>query len=168
MSIRLNKAIKELNIGLQTAVEFLAKRPELGEVKPEPTCKISEEQYEALSNAFAKDKEVRTQAEKLFQKKPKDQKEKKEQKEEKSAEKKEKSAPRETVRQEYKPLGKIDLDAINGKKAEPKKAEKPVEEKKPEPKYRFPKTPLILVWSSWSLFHRLCYLSCFKRIGYHV
>ena len=134
MSIRLNKAIKELNIGLQTAVEFLAKRPELGEVKPEPTCKISEEQYEALSNAFAKDKEVRTQAEKLFQKKPKDQKEKKEQKEEKSAEKKEKSAPKETVRQEYKPLGKIDLDAINGKKAEPKKAEKPVEEKKPEPK----------------------------------
>ena len=134
MSIRLNKAIKELNIGLQTAVEFLAKRPELGEVKPEPTCKISEEQYEALSNAFAKDKEVRTQAEKLFQKKPKDQKEKKEQKEEKSAEKKEKSAPRETVRQEYKPLGKIDLDAINGKKAEPKKAEKPVEEKKPEPR----------------------------------
>ena len=133
MSIRLNKAIKELNIGLQTAVEFLAKRPELGEVKPEPTCKISEEQYEALSNAFAKDKEVRTQAEKLFQKKPKDQKEKKEQKEEKSPEKKEKSAPRETVRQEYKPLGKIDLDAINGKKAEPKKAEKPVEEKKPEP-----------------------------------
>ena len=133
MSIRLNKAIKELNIGLQTAVEFLAKRPELGEVKPEPTCKISEEQYEALSNAFAKDKEVRTQAEKLFQKKPKDQKEKKEQKEEKSAEKKEKSAPRETVRQEYKPLGKIDLDAINGKKAEPKKAEKPVEEKTPEP-----------------------------------
>ncbi|MDD7127547.1 MAG: translation initiation factor IF-2 [Prevotella sp.] len=133
MSIRLNKAIKELNIGLQTAVEFLAKRPELGEVKPEPTCKISEEQYEALSNAFAKDKEVRTQAEKLFQKKPKDQKEKKEQKEEKSAEKKEKSAPRETVRQEYKPLGKIDLDAINGKKAEPKKAEKLVEEKKPEP-----------------------------------
>lgn len=134
MSIRLNKAIKELNIGLQTAVEFLAKRPELGEVKPEPTCKISEEQYEALSNAFAKDKEMRTQAEKLFQKKPKDQKEKKELKEEKSAEKKEKSAPRETVRQEYKPLGKIDLDAINGKKAEPKKAEKPVEEKKPEPK----------------------------------
>lgn len=134
MSIRLNKAIKELNIGLQTAVEFLAKRPELGEVKPEPTCKISEEQYEALSNAFAKDKEVRTQAEKLFQKKPKDQKEKKEPKENKPAEKKEKSAPRETVRQEYKPLGKIDLDAINGKKAEPKKAEKPVEEKKPEPK----------------------------------
>ena len=33
MSIRLNKAIRELNIGLQTAVEFLEKKPELGEVK---------------------------------------------------------------------------------------------------------------------------------------
>ena len=35
--------------------------------------------------------------------------------------------------QEYLYEGKIDLDAINGKKAEPKKAGKPVEEKKPEP-----------------------------------
>ena len=28
MSIRLNKALRELNIGLQTAVEFLEKRSE--------------------------------------------------------------------------------------------------------------------------------------------
>ena len=33
MSIRLNKALRELNIGLQTAVEFLEKRKDLGEVK---------------------------------------------------------------------------------------------------------------------------------------
>ena len=32
MSIRLNKAIRELNIGMQTAVEFLEKRKDLGEV----------------------------------------------------------------------------------------------------------------------------------------
>ena len=31
MSIRLNKALRELNIGLQTAVEFLEKKPNLGE-----------------------------------------------------------------------------------------------------------------------------------------
>ena len=30
MSIRLNKALRELNIGLQTAVEFLEKRKDLG------------------------------------------------------------------------------------------------------------------------------------------
>ena len=33
MSIRLNKALRELNIGLQTAVEFLSKRSDLGEVE---------------------------------------------------------------------------------------------------------------------------------------
>ena len=47
MSIRLNKAIRELNIGLGTAVEFLEKRPDLGEVKSDPSCKISDEQYKA-------------------------------------------------------------------------------------------------------------------------
>ena len=77
MSIRLNKAIRELNIGLNTAVEFLEKRPELGEVKSDPSCKISDEQYDALAHAFQKDKEVRTQAEKLFQKKPKEKETKK-------------------------------------------------------------------------------------------
>ena len=35
MSIRLNKALRELNIGLQTAVDFLQKKSELGEVKAE-------------------------------------------------------------------------------------------------------------------------------------
>ena len=151
MSIRLNKAIKDLNIGLQTAVDFLAKRPELGEVKPEPSCKISDEQFAALSNAFAKDKEVRTQAEKLFQKKPKEHKERNsEHKEAKPAPQKpaepeqKKEEVKTETRQQYKPLGKIDLDAINGKKTgekkkeiekeEPKPEVKVVEEKKEEPK----------------------------------
>ncbi|MBQ7471777.1 MAG: hypothetical protein IJS97_05050, partial [Prevotella sp.] len=71
MSIRLNKAIRELNIGLQTAVEFLSKRNDLGDEKLELTSKISDEQYEALVEAFQQDKEVRSQAAQLFQKKPK-------------------------------------------------------------------------------------------------
>ena len=71
MSIRLNKALRELNIGLQTAVEFLEKRSELGEVKAEPSFKLSDAQYNALAGAFQQDKEVRSQAEKLLQKKPK-------------------------------------------------------------------------------------------------
>ena len=66
MSIRLNKAISELNIGLQTAVDFLEKRPELGEVKNELSFKLNDKQYEALVNAFKGDREVRTQAEKLL------------------------------------------------------------------------------------------------------
>ena len=133
MSIRLNKAIRELNIGLNTAVEFLERKPELGEVKSDPSCKISDEQYNALSAAFAKDKEVRTQAEKLFQKKPKERKEPKESKEQKQAKEvkaAEAAAPKaekKEARQEFKPLGKIDLDALNGKKKPEPKAEKKAE-----------------------------------------
>ena len=44
MSVRLNKALRELNIGLQTAVEFLEKKSELGEVKAEPSFKLNDEQ----------------------------------------------------------------------------------------------------------------------------
>ena len=132
MSIRLNKAIRELNIGLGTAVEFLEKRPDLGEVKSDPSCKISDEQYNALSAAFAKDKEVRTQAEKLFQKKPKEHKESKKAEEKKAVEAAPKAEEKKEARQEFKPLGKIDLDSLNGKKKpEPKVEEKA--EKKAEP-----------------------------------
>ena len=140
MSIRLNKAIRELNIGLGTAVEFLEKRPDLGEVKSDPSCKISDEQYNALSAAFAKDKEVRTQAEKLFQKKPKEHKESKKAEEKKAVEAAPKAEEKKEARQEFKPLGKIDLDSLNGKKKpEPKVEEKagkkaePVKVEKPEP-----------------------------------
>ncbi len=76
MSIRLNKAISELNIGLQTAVDFLEKRPELGEVKNELSFKLKDEQYQALVSAFKGDKEVRTQAEKLLRKPDKKKQEK--------------------------------------------------------------------------------------------
>ncbi len=140
MSIRLNKAIKDLNIGLQTAVDFLAKRPELGEVKPEPSCKISDEQFAALSNAFAKDKEVRTQAEKLFQKKPKEHKERNSESKDvkpapqKPAEPEQKKADvvKTETRQQFKPIGKIDLDSLYEKKPNEKKQEK--EEEKQEVK----------------------------------
>ena len=37
MAIRLSKAIKELNIGLQTAVEFLTKKYDLGDAKIDQT-----------------------------------------------------------------------------------------------------------------------------------
>jgi len=116
MSIRLNKALRELNIGLQTAVEFLEKRSELGEVKAEPSFKLTDAQYDALVGAFQQDKEVRNQAEKLLQKKPKEKKGKDESRTEKSHSS---STP-----QQYKPLGKIDLDSIGRKPAAQKSSPK--------------------------------------------
>ena len=129
MSIRLNKALRELNIGLQTAVEFLEKRSELGEVKAEPSFKLSDAQYDALVGAFQQDKEVRNQAEKLLQKKPKEKKGKDESRTEKSLSS---STP-----QQYKPLGKIDLDSIGRKPAAQKpshKTDKPETHAKPQAK----------------------------------
>ncbi len=129
MSIRLNKALRELNIGLQTAVEFLEKRSELGEVKAEPSFKLTDAQYDALVGAFQQDKEVRNQAEKLLQKKPKEKKGKDESRTEKSQSS---STP-----QQYKPLGKIDLDSIGRKPAAQKpshKTDKPETHAKPQAK----------------------------------
>ena len=124
MSIRLNKALRELNIGLQTAVEFLEKRNELGEVKAELNFKLSDEQYKALSDAFSQDKEVRNQAEKLFTKKTKEKKRAPEPKENRAE-----SILESSRQQQYKPLGKIDLDSVGkapvAQSAAPKTTEAP-------------------------------------------
>ena len=122
MSIRLNKALRELNIGLQTAVEFLEKRKELGEVKAELNFKLSDEQYKALNDAFSQDKEVRNQAEKLFTKKTKEKKRAPEPKNNRAE-----SILESSHQQQYKPLGKIDLGQVGkaavAQSAAPKKTE---------------------------------------------
>ena len=133
MSVRLNKAISELNIGLQTAVDFLLKHPKLGEVKPELSFKLNDEQYEALVAAFKGDKEVRTQAEKIFKKPEK--KEKVKAPKEVTPEKAE--TPSETLRKErseIQPLGTIDLSALDKKKKAKKEEETVVEKPKVEEK----------------------------------
>ena len=128
MSIRLNKIIKELNIGLQTAVDFLSKKPELGEVKNELAFKLNDAQHEALMAAFKTDKEVRSQAEKIF-KKPEKEKKPKQTPAQKEAEKA--VTPGEALlNRQAKPLGKIDLGNINGKQAQ-KETPKTEEKEKP-------------------------------------
>ena len=76
MGIRLNKVLTELNIGLQTAIDYLKNKTSLGEVRDDatPNTKISDQQYEALVEAFSTDKAVKTQADKLFPKKNKEKK----------------------------------------------------------------------------------------------
>ena len=120
MSIRLNKALRELNIGLQTAVEFLEKRKQLGEVKAEPSFKLSDQQYKALTDAFSQDKAVRDQAEKLITKKTKDKKRAPEQQDSRAE-----SLLESSGQQQYKPLGKIDLDNLGKKPTAQSAANKP-------------------------------------------
>ena len=116
MGVRLNKVLSELNIGLQTAVDFLKNNKALGELKDEmtPNTKISDEQYQALVDEFSGDKAVKTQADKIFTKKVK---EKKAEKPGKVVEKKiTQTEELLEQRSQFKPLGKIDLDNI-GKKS---------------------------------------------------
>ena len=127
MSIRLNKALRELNIGLQTAVEFLEKRNELGEVKAELNFKLSDEQYKALNDAFSQDKEVRNQAEKFFTKKTKEKKRAPEPKDNRAE-----SILESSRQQQFKPLGKIDLDQIGKANAAQSAAPKKTEAKETE------------------------------------
>lgn len=118
--MRLNKALRELNIGLQTAVDFLKKRSELGEVKDEPSFKLNDAQYKALAEAFKQDAAVRTEAEKLF-KKPKEKRQRQQQApavDPKSTTKAEDLLPS-SRRQQYTVKGKIDLDNLGHKPAAP-------------------------------------------------
>ena len=136
MGVRLNKVLTELNIGLQTAVDYLKKKPSLGEIKDDANVntKISDEQYEALVKEFKGDKDVKKQANMIFPKK----------------EKKDKPKPKEPVkvetkddsRQTFTPLGKIDLDSLNGKKPAAKPAAEPVKEEKPAPKVTAAESPV--------------------------
>ena len=127
MSIRLSKALSELNIGLQTAVEFLEKRKDGDGEKFGPTSKLTDAQYSALVEAFKQDAAVRTEAEKLFQKKPKEKKHSSETKDSNNE-----SLLASSGKQEYKPLGKIDLDSVGKPAAKQSGATK--QDNTPQPK----------------------------------
>ena len=113
MSIRLNKAIKEFNVGLQTVVDFLTTKG--FEVKASPSEKITEAQYDLLRQEFGADKDLRTEAEKMIlnRQKEKIQKEKKASRKDAATEIKT-EIPTE-LRPKVKVMGTIDL---NQKKAD--------------------------------------------------
>ncbi|MGX8712754.1 MAG: translation initiation factor IF-2 [bacterium] len=62
-SFRLTKVAKDLNVGIQTLVEYLAKKGH--QVDANPNTKISEEQYELLATAFQGERKVKEEADKI-------------------------------------------------------------------------------------------------------
>lgn len=117
MSIRLNKVIKEFNVGLQTVVDFLTTKG--FEVKASPSEKISDAQYDLLRQEFGADRDLRTEAEKMIQNRQKEkiQKEKKASRKDVATEIKT-EIPTE-LRPKVKVMGTIDL---NQKKTDDKTA----------------------------------------------
>ena len=135
MGVRLNKVLTELNIGLQTAVDFLKNNKDLGEIRDDANVntKITDEQYQALVDKFKGDKVVKTQASMMFPKKEK--KPKKEMRPEPVVE------VRDEPRQTFTPLGKIDLESI-GKPAKPQETKSPKVETVEETKVQQPEAPV--------------------------
>ena len=136
MSIRLNKVIKECNVGLQTVVDFLKQKG--FEVQASLSERITDEQYELLKKEFGADKNLRNAAEKLIQDR---------QKEKKPVVKEVKPQPEEiktTIPENMRPQivtkGHIDLNAKPAapqvpaapKVEEPKEEVKPAVEEKPQ------------------------------------
>ena len=143
MAVRLSKVIRELNVGVSTAVEFLQKKG-FGTVEADSNAKITDEQYNALVNEFGKDEALRGKPVK-----PVAREWQKKVKEEKPVEKKVEEVIHLSVSEDLKPkfktVGKIDLDkpakkvTETAKKEEepapaPVKEERPVQEKKEESK----------------------------------
>ncbi|MBR3883673.1 MAG: translation initiation factor IF-2 [Bacteroidaceae bacterium] len=153
MKIRLNKVQKELNIGLNTMVEFLQKKG--FDIKEDPNAVVPEEGYNLLMEEFSTDKNVRLQSDKFTKERQNKDKsrstvaetvpvaepvvEEKPLPEVKETEVIAKPEPvKEVVKEEPKQvqepkikiMGTIDLDALNRKPA--KKQEKEINNKKVE------------------------------------
>ena len=128
MTIRLNKVIRDLNVGTATVVEFLQKKGHA--IEASPNTKITEEQYALLVKEFSKDKNLRIESEKFIQERQnKDRNKASVSIEEYDEKKKEKGAKAEdntikTIipedsRPKLKPIGKIDLDSLNKRQSKP-------------------------------------------------
>ncbi len=132
MPVRLNKALKELNIGINTAAEFLQKKGKILE-DVSINYKLTDEQYELLVNAFGADKSKHEEIKLVNQKrKEKEQKERDERREQQQKEKELKKQQKEEVfrteserKQSFKVLGNI--NDVQAKAKADKPAEKPAD-----------------------------------------
>ena len=134
-SIRLNKVLRELNISLDRAIEFLAQKGM--DVEARPTTKITTELYDTLLDEFVTDKSKKDASHEVSEEKRKEKEDLRVIQEKKEQDRLEQIAKREILKsnrvavEKPKTLGKIDLDLVSGKKKDvkketPKEAEPPV------------------------------------------
>ncbi|MHA6279402.1 translation initiation factor IF-2 [Salinimicrobium sp. CAU 1759] len=144
-TMRLNKVLREFNISLDRAVEFLNSQGH--EIEARPTTKISGEIYQVLSDEFQTDKSKKVEAKEVGEEKRKEKESLRLEREKELEEKRKQEEKQEVIRAKSnlegpKQVGKIDLD--KPKAASPEvKPEAPAEETKaPEqPQAEAPKAP---------------------------
>lgn len=130
-TIRLNKVLRELNISLDRAVDFLASKGH--KVDSRPTTKISNAVYQVLLDEFQTDMSKKVASKEVGEEKRKEKEalriQLEQEQEERRQEREKRAASREVVKAKAeiagpKQVGKIDLT--------PKKKAKPVDQKTPE------------------------------------
>ena len=133
--IRINKVLRELNISLDRAVDFLESKGI--EIEKSPNTKISQEVYDTLSNEFQTDATKREKAQEVSEAKLKEKEELRERREREIEEKEKQESKKEAVVKAKaelsgpKQIGKIELDKKPKAKTEEKpKEEAPVKEEK--------------------------------------
>ena len=130
-SIRLNKVLRELNISLDRAVEFLAQKGV--DVEARPTTKITKEVYTTLLDEFEKDKSKKVASHEISEEKRKEKEDLRLIQEKKEQHRLDQISKRQELKsnlvdiEKPKSLGKIDLDSINISKKGLKKEDKPIE-----------------------------------------
>ena len=137
-TMRLNKVLRELNISLDRAVEFLAKNGH--QIEARPTTKISGEVYQVLLDGFETDANKRAASKEVGEEKRKEKEairlelEAKQERKRVEEEKKEEVLKAKAEKLEIKTVGKIDIEPKAPVKEEPKVVEEPkaVEEPKVE------------------------------------
>ena len=141
MPIRLIKASINLNVGINTLVEFLQKHG--SNIEANPNTKIEDSQYDLLIAEFGKDKNIKQEVEQSREKLHQQKEERREtvaiegyELPESQNKKQDKTSIKTEVPKEMKPkfnvVGSIDLDNLNKKKAVKKEPE-PIEDKKEQP-----------------------------------
>ena len=140
--MRLNKVLRELNISLDRAVEYLAKNGH--EIEARPTTKISGDIYQVLQDGFETDANKKAASKEVGEEKRKEKEAIRLEIEAKLEKKRTEEAKKEEVlkakadKLEFKTVGKIDIDKVGKKpveiKEEPKKEEPKKEEVKETPK----------------------------------
>ena len=123
-----------MNVGIATVVEFLQKKGYT--VEANPNTKISEEQYAILVKEFSTDKNLRLESERFIQERQNKERNKasvsiegfQRQPEKPKSEDVIKTVIPEDARPKFKPVGKIDLDKLSGRRTD--KVEKEPEQKK--------------------------------------
>ncbi|QTE21666.1 translation initiation factor IF-2 [Polaribacter cellanae] len=144
---RLNKVLRELNISLDRAVEYLADKGH--EIESRPTTKISGDIYQILLDGFQTDASKKAASKEVGEEKRKEKEAIRAELEAKQELKKAEEAKKEEIfkakaeKLEVKKVGKIDIDNIGKKPAEKKEAvaEKPKEE---APKIASPKKEVLV------------------------